>query len=208
MGIGPRPAAAQVDASAGDAPRWELLDERPGDGEQCIVCRKPIYGEDVVEIRFQGRTFFVGAPFFEDFKKDPLRYFATLQARAALWDETALDGPRLATAWLWFDVYVLTGLIFSALCGYVAVARALRPIPWFFAGLFGNVVVLGVLLAVPRGDAAALPAGIPRGLRKIPTTRAPVPCPSCGALNHPCAAACSGCGHELSPSVAAETGRV
>ena len=125
-------------------PQWEVLEQRPGQGEQCLVCRKRVYDQDVVEIRYQGRTFHVGLPFLGDFENDPEHYFARLQARSALFDESALVGRRsMAFGWLWLGVYVLAGLVCSALCGYIAVGKALTPLPWFFAGLAGNLAGLG-----------------------------------------------------------------
>ncbi len=201
-------SAAGAETSARKNPQWVTLDQRPGEGEQCLVCRKRIFGDDVVEIRYQGRTFHVGAVFLKDFAADPQRYFSNMQARSALFDENALRARPMATGWLWFGVYVLAGLIFAAVCGYVAVSRALSPIPWFFAGLVGNVAGLVVLLVTPRGDERQLPAGIPRGLRKVPLTRAPVRCASCGAMNHPAAQGCSDCGAGLEPAVESEARRV
>ena len=188
---------------------WEVLDQRPGDGEQCLVCGERIYGEDVVEIRYQGRTFHVAKPLLGDFEGDPARYFAKLQARSALFDEESLAGPRpMALGWFWLGVYVLAGVICSAMCGYVAVCRALSPLPWFFAGLAGNVAGVVLVMFVPRGDESALPAGIPRGLCKVPTTLNPKACPSCRVTNHPCAERCGNCGSPLTPSAVAETRRV
>ncbi len=204
--------AVAVDVESGQTSEqagWVVLDQRPGDGEQCLVCRKRVYDEDVVEIRFKGRTFFVGKPFMGDFEADPARYFARIQARAALFDEDALRAVRpMAFGWLWFGGYVLAGLLCSASCAYIAVCKGLTPLRWFFAGLFGNVAGLGLVMFVPRGDAATLPAGIPVGFAKVPTTRAPAACPSCGVANHPSAARCSDCHMALTPTVAAETGRV
>ncbi len=191
-GVGPPPVP----------PGWVILDERPGDGEQCLVCGKRVFGENVFEIRYQGRTFHVGAPFLADFEGDPDQYFAKIQARSALFDEAAMQTRPMAFGWLLFDLYVLAGLICAAVCAYVAVARTLRPIPWFFAGLVGNVIALAAVLAVPRGEAGLF--AVPRGLRKVPTTRAPVPCPACGATNHPAAGRCSACGNELKPTVEPE----
>jgi hypothetical protein len=188
---------------------WVVLGERPGDGEQCLVCRKRVYDEDVVEIRFKGRTFFVGKPFMGDFEAEPARYFARIQARSALFDENALVADRpMAYGWLWLGVYILAGMLCAASCGYIAVCKGLTPLPWFFAGLFGNVAGLGLVMFVPRGDAATLPAGIPVGFAKVPTTRAPAACPSCGVANHPSATRCADCHVALTPTVTAETGRV
>ena len=184
---------------------WVVLDERPGDGEQCLVCRKRVYDEDVVEIRYKGRTFFVGKPFMGDFEADPAHYFARIQARSALFDEGALAASRpMNFGWLWLGGYVLAGMFCSALCGYIAVTRGLWPLPWFFAGLFGNVAGLALVLVLPRGEVATLPAGIPDGLAKVPTTRAPSVCPSCGSSNHPSATRCADCHASLTPTVEAE----
>jgi len=201
-------ADVEPDRTDGEA-EWVVLDQRPGNGEQCLVCRKRVYDEDVVEIRYKGRTFFVGKPFMAEFETDPLRYFARIQARSALFDENALAANRpMAFGWLWLGGYILAGVLCAALCGYIAVCKGLMPLSWFFAGLFGNVAGLGLVMFVARGDAAALPAGIPAGFAKIPTTYAPTACPSCGAANHPSAARCAGCRAPLTPTVTPETGRV
>ncbi len=184
------------------------LDRKPGEGEQCIVCGVATYGLEVVEIRYKGRSFHVAAKMLDAFEGDPDVYFEQLQARSALFDERAMDGRRRSSGWLYFGVYFAVGLVFAALCGYLAVSRSLAPLPWFFAGLAGNVAALAVLLVTQRGDASTLPAGVPAGLAKVPVTRAPVPCPSCGASNHPAAAACGGCGAALAPVLKPETARV
>ncbi len=184
------------------------LDRRPGEGEQCIVCGVATYGLEIVEIRYKGRSFHVAAKMLDEFEGDPDAYFQKLQARSALFDERSMDGRRRSGGWLYFGVYVLVGLIFAALCGYLAVSRSLAPLPWFVAGLAGNVAALAVLLVTPRGDPATLPAGVPAGLAKVPVTRAPEACASCGAANHPAARACGGCGVALAPAFEAETARV
>lgn len=192
----------------GEEPAMTELERRPGVGERCIVCGMRIEGDEIVEVRYKGRTFHVAAKMLDELETTPDVYFRKLQARSALFDERAMEGRETASGWLLFGGYVLLGLVFGALCAYLAVGRALRPLPWFFAGLVANVVALAVLLTRPRGDAAALPAGIPDGLAKVPTTRAPARCPSCGAQNHPAAAACSTCGAALVPTAVAETARV
>ena len=184
------------------------LGRKAGEGEQCIVCGQAIDGLEVVEVRYKGRSFFVAAKMLDELKGDPDAYFEKLQARSALFDERAMEGRRTSSGWLYFGAYVLLGLVFAALCGYLAVSRSLAPIPWFFAGLAGNVAALAVLLATPRGDPSALPAGVPAGLAKVPATRRPLPCPSCGVTNHPTAPACSACGAALAPALEPETARV
>lgn len=95
--------ARPITAAQPPPTEWEVLDQRPGDGEQCLVCGKRIYGEDIVEIRYQGRTFYVGKPFLGDFEGDPARYFAKLQARSALFDEESLEGVRSMAVLATFD---------------------------------------------------------------------------------------------------------
>jgi len=204
---------AAAAASAGEpqareqagADAWRVLNRHPGRGEQCLVCGHAIHGLEVVEIRHQGRTFHVAGPMLGELMEDPDRYFASLQARSALFDEAAVRDRPIAAGWLLFGVYIVAGLLFGALAAYVAVARARRPLPWFFAGLAGNAVALAVLLATGRGDPSAFPAGVPHGFAKVPATRAPLPCPGCGRLNHPAARRCPACGSPLSPTIEAET---
>lgn len=184
------------------------LDRHPGRGEQCIVCDQPIHGDEIVEVRFKGRSFFVAASMLGDLREDPDVYFMKLQARSALFDERSMEGRAVSNGWLLFGAYVLVGLISAAICGYIAIGRSLAPLPWFFAGLFGNLAALIVLLATPRGDAASQPAGVPSGFAKVPVTHAPVACPACGATNHPSAASCSGCGCSLAPAFEPETARI
>jgi hypothetical protein len=182
----------------------EELDRYAGDGQQCLVCGLPIHDQDVVEIRYKGRTFHVSADMLGEFRDRPDTYFRRLQARSVLFDERSTEAGQLSVGWLIVGCYVLVGLVFAALCGYLAVARSLEPVPWFFAGLIGNLAALFVLLATPRGNASTPTAG----LTKVPTTREPLPCPDCGSHNHPAATNCSECGSTLSPAVEAETVRV
>ncbi len=202
------PGTAGPTASTAPPAPWQVLDEHPGRGEQCLVCGQRIFEIPVVEVRYKGRRFHVAGPMLPEFQADPDLYFEKLQARSALFDERAVAPREMSGGWLGLGVYVLIGLVFAAACGYLAVARARAPLPWFFAGLIGNVIALAALVATPRGDASRLPAGVPPGLAKVPTTRSPVACPACGTANHPAAAACGECGGRLEPAVESETARV
>lgn len=185
---------------------WDVLGERPGEGEVCIVCNQPVFHADVVELRCSGRTFYVAADMLDQFEADPERYFSSLQARSGLFDERAVGegAGGVRGPWLAVGVYVVAGLVFAALCGYLAIARGHAPLPWFFAGLVGNVAAFGVLLATPRGSGDAAPPG----LAKVALTRHPVTCSGCGASNHPAAGACSACGTKLQPAFTPETAKV
>ncbi len=187
--------------------RFEELEKRPGRGEQCLVSGAPVNEGDVVEIRCNGRIFHVNALAIEDFRADPESFFRQLEARSALFDERSVENAG-SPFWMWAGLYVLAGLVGAAICGYVAVAKALSPLPWFFAGLAGNVAAVAVVLAAPRGDASNLPAGIPGGLSKVPLTRIPSQCAACGAPNHPAADSCSACGIQLKASIESEARRV
>lgn len=203
--------AAQEDGAeppARDDPRWTVLDERVGAGEQCLVCGQPIVGKGIVEVRYQGRRFHVSADMLEAFEEDPELYFAKLQARSALFDESSVVPEPMSNRWLGLGLYVLAGLLAAAACGYLAVAKALPPIPWFLAGLVLNVVALGALAVARKGDLSRLPAGVPPGLAKVPQTATPSCCAQCGAPNHPTAARCAGCGAALTPAGEPETARV
>lgn len=207
-GRSPANAGGATDATlAADTP-WTVLDRHPGAGEQCLVCGQRIWDLEVVALRYKGRTFHVAAPMMADFEAAPERYFRQLQPRAALFDEAQVRERPMASGWLAIGLYVLIGLVCGALTAYLAVARERPPLPWFFAGLLVNVVAPAALLTLPRGAAGDLPAGIPAGLAKVPTTRAPAPCPACGSLNHPAADRCSRCGAALTPTAEAETARI
>lgn len=188
---------------------WVQLDQRIGQGEQCLVCDHRIFDKGVIEIRYQGRTFFVASgEMLRKFAADPDYYFSKIQSRAALFDENSVGRGQMSLGWLGFGLYVLLGLVIGAACAYVAVTKGLSPVAWFFAGLFGNGAVLAVLLNTSPNKDGQAPTGIPAGLRKVPTTYGPATCDACGVSNHPSASACSQCGAALQPAVEPETARV
>ena len=136
--------------------------------------------------------------------KDTL--FRAREARGALFNEGSVGAGRATNGWLAFGLYVLAGLVCGAACAELAVGRGRGAIEWFFLGLAFNVLALLGVVLLPAGPGLA-PLGVPRGLRKVPLTRAPLPCPGCGASNHPAARSCAGCGAALEPSIAPETER-
>lgn len=185
--------------------RWEVLEERLAEGEQCLVCRQLIHDGDIVEVRYKGRTFHVAAKMLDEFKADPDRYFYAMQARSGLFDEASTETPQMSMGWLGFGTYVLLGLIFGAICGYAALNRGLPGMRWFMAGFIGGVFGLIAFFVTQRG--ARRLDGDARGLSKIPVTSSPVDCPTCGESNHPTAPACSACGRSLNPTAQPETAR-
>jgi hypothetical protein len=187
-----------------DASGWQEIERRPGEGERCLVCGLRAQGDEVVEIRYKGRTFHVKAMMLKEFAQSPDTYFRQLQARGALFDERAMEQKTYSPIWLWLGGYVLIGLLSAAVCGAVAVGRGQAPIPWFFAGLAGNLAALFLLLVVVKRA-----VGVPTspGLTKVPTTHAPVACTQCAVGNHPTAAVCVACGTRLHPAYEAEASR-
>jgi hypothetical protein len=180
----------------------------PRPGEICLGCDRPVESTDLLLIHRGRRVPLHQGPCFDAWGRNPEAMFASLQPRGALFQEPEGSISPLRDAWFAFGAYVLLGLIFGAACAYTAVGRGHAPLRWFVAGLVVNALALVVLLARPRADLSKLPAGVPPGLRKVPTTRAGVPCPKCCSLNHPAARRCAACGAALQPSVAAETARV
>ena len=187
---------------------WQILDKRTGQGEQCLVCNKSVFDMNVVEVRYKGRVFHVAdGKMFQVFQADPQTYFRKLQARSVLFDEMAVQSRQMSMGWLGLGLYVLLGLITGAACAYVAIAKGLRPVPWFFGGLFGSVVAIVAVFAAPTRRDLTAPAGIPSGLAKVPTTYGPQKCNGCGSENHPSATKCSGCGSTLTATVESEVTR-
>ena len=183
------------------------IQRKAGEGEPCLVCGHRIEGQPVVELRYKGRRFWVAEAMLDELFRDPDHYFHKLQARSALFDETAHPDGVSWSGWLVLGLYVVAGLVCAALSAHVAIGRSLPPLPWFFAGLFGNVAALLALsMSKKRGEAGS-PAGVPAGLGKVASTHAPVPCAACGHTNHPAARACSHCHAELSPTVRSEVRR-
>ncbi|MEE8538125.1 MAG: hypothetical protein V3S71_08955 [Acidobacteriota bacterium] len=180
----------------------------PVPGETCLVCRQPVGVGDVAVIHRGRRVLLHTDACMAAWNAGAETIFASLQPRGALFQEPSARSTPLDGVWFLLGVYILAGLVAGAVCGYVAVARGFSPLPWFFAGLAINVIALGLLLTRGRADTSKLPAGIPPGLAKVPTTRAPVPCIACGAGNHPSASRCTGCGATLLPSAESDLQRL
>lgn len=190
-------ASASGVARAEDPPDYPRAPVRPGD--RCIVGGGMLDESDTVFI-VKGRRVPVAAGAEEEFLRNADAYFSKLQARGALFQETAAD-VGLRGGWLYFGLYVLAGLACGGLAAYVAVNRGHAPLPWFFAGLFANVLgVAGALTRKRTKDAD----DVPPGLARAPTTRRPSRCPACGFEVHPSARVCPGCKSALTPSAPSE----
>ncbi len=168
-------------------------------GETCVVCNNRVSGKDACYLAGGQEVVVHAADGCErEFLRHPAKYLAALRPNDilfAVWPRSSM-----ATAWFWFGLYVLAGLLFGGLSAHRALATGRAPLAWFLAGLFFLIVAYGYLLVAKPLAAVALPAG----LRKLATTREPLPCPKCGSGNHPSARNCSGCGSELTPMAPSE----
>ena len=100
------------------------------------------------------------------------------------------------------------GLIFAGACAQAAVHKALSPIPWFFLGFFLNAAGYLILLTRAPGDAGQFPAGIPRGLRKVPCTHYSEECvPTAATTTTLPGTSCLGCGGQTIPAFESEAVR-
>lgn len=180
----------------------------PEPGERCIICGVRLTEKDVTLV-IRGRRVPLKAAMVDSFMKHPEKYFAELQPKSALFQEN-LEAPRgvaqggISPGWFLFGLYILVALIFGGLSGNAAVSKGLRPIRYFFVGLF--LSVFGYLYVLTR-PAAANKGDIPKGLVKVPTTHAPIACPKCGNPNHPSATTCLACGAKTRPTYASEISR-
>lgn len=189
--------ALATEAQAQDAPSSPL--------PRCAVCTREV--PDLTRTReHRGREVYLCSDECADsWDADPSVYFARLQPRGALFQESAQPREMMPRGGFWIGIYVLIGLLFGALSAYTAIHRRQPAKTWFFAGLFLNVFALGALLLRPTGAKRDdEPEGVPGGLRKVPTTRTPTVCPQCGHENHPSATQCNLCGTALTPSVHSE----
>ncbi len=174
--------------------------------EICAVCRQPVGSEGVAYEAEGHRIALHRHELASDLAAQLRGLIRQLQPRGAFLG-TSDEYGRLSWVWFFIGLYVLVGLGFAALCAHRAMHTGYRPVPWFFAGLFFTAFAYLLLLTRPP-RAVAAPGGIPRGLGKFATTLPSRPCPGCGALNHPAAAKCSGCGGKLEPLVESEAARV
>ncbi len=176
----------------------------PREGEICIVCRRPVGNEGVVYIVNGQRVPVHTGACDVAFAKNPESYLAALRPRGAF---LGSGGEELRPSLGWFlaGLYILLGLLFAALCAHRALSAGRNPVAWFAAGMVINVLGYLWLLTRPRQLAAA---GVPSGLGKVATTYGPLPCPGCGASNHPAAGRCAACGNKLQSVVSSEVEKV
>jgi hypothetical protein len=116
------------------------------------------------------------------------------------------ESAGMSSMWFWAGLYVVAGLVFGALAAHRALQTGNRSLAWFGVGFVLTLPGYLYLLTRPKKEMEA-PAGVPPGLRRIAATSSPEPCPGCGAMNHPAAALCIGCGGKLTPRFVSEAQR-
>lgn len=165
----------------------------------CAVCDGPIEGL-AAQRRIGGHRVLVHVQCAAKFDRDPDRFASRALPQGALFQEQVRPQPPVGRGWLFLALYVLFGLCFGAACAYLAIDRGRPAKAWFALGFLFSLVALIVLLTRPRPPAGPTAPG----LAKVPTTREPVPCPGCGASNHPASERCTGCGRPLDPRAPSE----
>jgi hypothetical protein len=177
-------------------------------GERCTVGGDSLTEQDVALI-VRGRRVPLHRLAVQEFLDHQEKYFAKFEPKSALFQEDM--SPRSGTAlggitygWFLFGIYVLVGLVFSGLSAYVAITKGLNSRLHFSIGFILGPI--GFLYVVTRPKAAL--HEIPGGLVKVPSTSTPVPCPACGAMNHPTARLCIECRSTLHPVGESEVERV
>ncbi len=203
-----RPSSDVSPQSAKGAPpgAYEAVPASPG--ERCIVCGMPLHPGDM-DLIVKGRRVPLDTLHVQEFLRHQEKYFATLQPRAALFQEpyetpgtTAQGG--ISAGWFLVGLSILVALLFGGLTAYAAITRGLNPAPYFFLGLI--LPLFGLLFVMTRpGQASA--RQVPKGFVKVPRTSPPAACPRCGAFNHPAARRCATCGSELRPAASSEASR-
>lgn len=187
----------------------ETLERSPAAGERCIVCDMILEEGEVVALRYRGQVVHVGAALLDEFLADPDRYIQKVQARSALFDGAGGGvGQWGGGGWRWFQLYGLVGILSAAVAAYGAISKGLPALPWFGAALLFNFLALIALFAAPDRSADSAFAGMPAGLRKVPSTHGPALCGACGASNHPSASRCHSCGADLQAAYDSEARRI
>lgn len=176
--------------------------------ELCTVCGAELTSDDVTLI-VRGRRTPLCQAHVETFLNNLERSFYSKQPRGALFQEDMAAPPGTAQGgisqgWFLFGLLVLSSLMFGGLSGYRALSMGLPPLAPFFIGFFLNLPGFLYVISRPAGQGRGQ---VPKGLVKVPETVAPIPCPTCGEVNHPTARQCLGCGGELAPSQQSEVTR-
>jgi hypothetical protein len=171
-------------------------------GMVCLVCNKPISGDDFVFLVKGQRVAVHRANCYARLLDRPYGFLEILQPHGAFLGAGA-EEQTVSFTWFLVGLYILTGLVFAALGAHRALHVGRSPAAWFALGLTFNIFAYLLLLTRRKGQMEG-PASVPPGLRKVPVTSDPRSCPECGKANHPSAEQCAGCGAKLQPSSESE----
>lgn len=192
----------QTQSAKPDTLGYPLLPKQAGD--VCIVCGMEL-GAEGLAILYSGRR----VPLYNGenlriFLNDPDAYFSKLQARGALFDEKAMPaGAPIASGWLYFGMYILSGLFLGGLAAGVALRHRGNTFRALLIGFFFSLPGLIWVILQYKGDGIDLPDG----LRKLRDTVDPSRCIGCGAELHPAAEECPGCGQKRQAEMESEVRR-
>jgi len=168
----------------------------------CLVCNEPIGSDDFVFLVKGQRVAVHRVNCYGMLLGHPYRFLAILQPHGAFLGAGA-EEQAVSFAWFLVGLYILSGLVFGALGAHGALHRGRSAMAWFGLGLALNVFGYLLLYLFSRRQMEGAPS-VPSGLRKVPATSNPLPCPRCGKTNHPAAEQCSGCGAKLQPFLESE----
>ncbi len=198
IAIGGGPVLAQ---SPGTDSQLMRVPTKPGD--ICVVCGTALKDSGTA-ILYKGRRVpLANQEMLQQFLDRPEHYFAKLQPRGALFQEETVTNVSRRWGWFIFGVWVFVALLCAAIGAGLSLRKGYPPVKGFFIGLIGSLFGVAWMAARPARTNVRLPPH----LAKLPTTAAPLACPSCGALNHPAAKKCPTCGAGLTPQITSEVER-
>ncbi|RMG61867.1 MAG: hypothetical protein D6715_12835 [Calditrichaeota bacterium] len=171
-------------------------------GDFCIVCNVGARHLERV-VLYRGRRVGLCALHPSTFASNPDYFFQQLQPQGALFHEDSISRKALRWGWFIAGAWITLAIFSAGLSCWIAQCKGLPAKKWFYLGLVLNVLSLPVIMT--RRALARLK--LPPHVTKPPTTALPEPCPDCGALNHPAATECSGCGKPLKPKMQSEVAR-
>ncbi|GMT48546.1 MAG: hypothetical protein IEMM0008_0085 [bacterium] len=158
------------------------------EGDVCIVSGQYIGPDDVV-IEHENNRFPLKKEALTTFLENPGKYISKKQPKGALFSNEIVKSRPLSKIWLILAIYIFVGLVFAALTVQKALAKKYRPAPWFFMGLFFNVIAYIIILSkdeASRSEQENVSSELFRSTQ-------PVLCPECGMENHPSAQSCTEC---------------
>lgn len=161
------------------------------DGETCVVCNSRLSSNDVAFV-IDGQRLPVMKGMEHEVLSNPGQYVKKARPEGMMFSGQAQGG--MPAPYFWAGLFVLTGLVFGGFCAHTAMTKGYSAGQWFALGFFFSVAAQLALLSKPALSSAG---PVPPDWTKMPVTASPVVCGSCGAGNHPSAAACLRCGKAM-----------